>query len=413
VSLPSASRAQRAELCIGSVVLPGVDRENPYASRGSVIHAFLEALVRGTDHEEALAAVAAEHRPFAEAIPVDRLPVAGFAAEVALVYDPQADTGRELGRSIGRSYREHGWREHEEFAATVDVVGVDPNRGLVYVADWKTGFAEVPAPPDNLQLAIGAIAAARAYGCESAAVQLVMLREDGSAWRLPREPHVYDALDLDEIRDRLLRLRDRALRAQMDYRAGRLPDARAGGHCARCPAIASCPAAGGMVRRLVELVEGDGEPTVERVAAMLTPETAAAFLDRVRVVKRVLDVADEAVRAYAREHPIPLPDGRVWGPVPQTRETVDGAVVYHVVKGEAGEEAARQAVKWESSKTAIEGVARVLVAAKKQAGEKATIKGETKRMLDAVRDAGGVSETTYEVFKAHEPEALPAADDAA
>lgn len=404
IALPTASRLERADACPASVVLPQVDAETTAASIGIAIHSFLERVAE-VGRDAALELVPPNARRFAEAIPLDRLPVAGecFAAEVAFAYDPDTDRGRELGRSIGRSYVLAGLDPEREFGATVDVVGLGSD--LVYVADWKTGRGPVTSPPANLQLRAGALAAARAYGVGGALVQVVHLDDDGSVWLDPREPAALDAFDLDATRTQLEVLAVRIRTAADELAAGRLPNVRVGRHCAGCRAVAMCPAAGLAVRAIVVAASGAAPLTPDVVAEGLTPGTALDFLGRIDAVKHALDVAEEGLRIYARANPIDLGDGKVWGPRTLTRETVDASTVYDVIRREAGEEAARGAVEWKSSKTAIEDVARDLVARRKAAGEKrVSIKGETSRLVDEVRSRGGIRASTFERFDAYRPE---------
>jgi len=309
--LLTGSGLERVKVCPGSAILPGTETVSDYASRGRSIHSFLEAVNR-KGRDAALEEAPEEIRPLCEALDLRLMPTdpGRFASEVAFAYDPETGEAREIGRNLERRY---DVREGE-IAGTADVVAMLDADG-VYVADFKSGWSRKTAARDSWQLRFYALAAARAYGRSRAVVQVIRIFEDGETWT---DEAALDAFALDEFA-----MDVGALAAELDamralYADGVEPPLVEGDHCRWCPAFARCPAKTALVM---------APPSVE-----ITPEGAALAYQRIRLYKQALEKAEAILKDYARAHPIPLPDGTVYGPRYDSTRQINGAVAAGVLR---------------------------------------------------------------------------------
>lgn len=389
MTLPTASALERASLCIGSAVLPRAESTSADASRGTAIHAYLEALL--TSEEAGAAALEAmtdrQLRAVCGALVLDGLPLdpASYVAEVAFAYDVVTGKGRELGRGLARDYS--GIAE-TEIAGTADVVAL-VGRDSVLVGDYKTGFGHVTAAARNWQLRMLALAAARAYGRHRAVVEIIRPREDRPAWRDRAE---LDGFDLAEIAEELRGLVDQVVRARAAYATGQSPTLSLGEHCRYCHSIAFCPAQTGMLLQLASA----GSDMEDRFIRSLTPESAAVAHDRLTAVEKLVEKLREHLAWYAKENPFPTSDGRIYGPVLDRKESLDGAKLWHLLKERYGEETAWSAAKLSVTKTAL-----LEVAGKIAAKTKAKKTHINRELLAELASRGGVHAKTTEYVRAH------------
>lgn len=392
--LGSASGIGRAMACPASKALPQSPRENVHQHKGNAVHDFLAA-VPVVGREAALEQVPEEYRDRCAVIDLDSLPpmdTKSTAAEVAFVYDLATDTAQEVGRNIGRAYPELG---PTQIAGTADVVALTADGEGVIVWDWKSPHHHVASASENWQLRTLALMAARAYGRTRATVAIIKLREDGSSWWDPAE---FDEMDLDGFAATLERLRGQVVALRASVAAGKTPDVIAGAHCRYCPAFQACPGQTSLVRALASDPAGVGayiEPL------QLTPQTAAKAYARLRQVKTALRVVSEALEAYAQEHPIPLPDGSVYGPVETAKEEVDGAKAFEILTRLYGPDAAAKGCEYGASKASIERAMRVVQERERLAGRKATLKDLVGGTLEALRKTGGIAKKTSVSVKEH------------
>jgi hypothetical protein len=304
--LPSASKADTALTCIGSVVLPGIQEQSEFSEAGNVLHRYADT-ARKRGKAAALAEAPEEEREWLEALDLDALPP-GFESEVALGWDPDTDTGRRYELAEHRGYPDDGL-----FHGTADLVGIHmaidgverPSGAASYTAridkvivyDLKRFGAKVAAK-NSAQLALLALAAARVAGADEA--EVAMLQPGSRGWIVDR--HQLDALDLEEWADRF-----RRLKAQLEaHREGTVPALTAGGHCTYCPALRWCPAQSAIVRQ----VAGLELATIDEMIGSLTDTEAGELWERALLVEKLADAAKSALRARATQAPIPLPGGK-------------------------------------------------------------------------------------------------------
>lgn len=303
--LPSASKADTALICIGSVVLPGVQEEGDFSEAGNVLHRYADT-ARKRGKAAALAEAPEDEREWLEALDLDALPP-GFESEVALGWNPETDTAVRYELAEHRGYPDDGL-----FHGTADLVGihmaidgVERPVGTKYTAkidkvivyDLKRFGAKVAAR-NSAQLALLALAAARVAGADEA--EVAMLQPGSRGWIVDR--HQLDALDLEEWADRF-----RRLKASIEgHREGTIPALTVGGHCTYCPALRWCPAQSAVVRQ----VAGFDLTTIDEMVGALSDTEAGELWERANLVEKIADAAKASLRARATQAPIPLPGGK-------------------------------------------------------------------------------------------------------
>lgn len=387
--LPTASRLQLAATCAASAVLPVVDSAWATGEAGHDKHDALAGNLRDPSFKAPTSELAAWLERVMEA--AGELNIIGTRDEVAYAYDVTTGAARLLGERMGRNYHQRP----SEFAGSADYVRVEAGR--VVVVDLKTGMGETPHPSRNAQLRALAMMAARVHGVAAARVGLLLAPEG-------QEPRWQwadmDAFELEAVAVELRTLAERIEYARRDVEAGKTPRLTVGEHCAHCPARFGCPARVAMAQRLA----GEPEAVVLDLKAMLTPESAALALARWKAARKALDEVGAALHAYAKESPITVGDGRVWGPVETEREEIDADTAWPVLVARYGAEAARAAMTLDTSKAGVERMARVV--RELPGSGKPTIKSLMTEALDVLRKAGAVSvkvTTRYEERQAALP----------
>ncbi len=335
----TASRLALASKCPGSFAFPH-DSEAPEggpASKGTAIHAFLEALlVDGSFDPERVEDP--EARAVCEGLnPSDVVGVSGaalgdFHVEVALSYDPVSGEAHVLG---GDHHRDYSAAPAGFVCGTADVVALwdeggdgQERNGRILVTDWKTGSRAAVAPAnENLQLAFLALAARKALGREgdSVAAQLAFVDANGG---ISASRHEFTDEELASAEEKILGI----LRSVEESRAGKHPEAPrlvTGSHCRFCPAIARCPAIAGAAQALLD--EKDGE---------LTPSSSAAAWERLQAVEAAAKKARTALSSFVAsercEGSVVLPGGSSLRIVESRREKIDPTLAMPVLRGAFG-----------------------------------------------------------------------------
>lgn len=393
----SFSAMGRIAACSPSAVLPRSETSTEFAGRGHVVHGYLRN-VNAMGVDEALARVPEEHRDACEVIDLSALPLnpEAYAAEVAFAYDVDAGTAREIGRDLARGYA--GLISGREIPGTLDVVGLTED-AVIYL-DFKTGHSDLGPAKENWQLRIGALAAARAYGRSRALVGIIRINEEGEPYYQRAE---LTELDLDATEEEIRQVVARVERAQALIDAGEQPTTVEGAHCRYCPAFDFCPAKRSLAREIV----GAGGPVLP---AVLDDETAAIALQRLEAVESVVKRAWQVLEERARIRPIPLGDGKLFGPQALAREKLDAEKVIEVLDERFGAEIALALeVKQSTTKEALKAALRKHVA--KTPGAKITKVFDA--TMEAIREAGGAeTSVTFpcKVYVPKEQAQLPAGE---
>lgn len=347
----TASSLERAKLCPASSKLPRIRRISAASERGTVVHQYLsDCLTIGAD--AAIENVPEFYKDLCSAFDLDGLPCKpeSFASEVAFAWDPIFDTAREIGRDIDREY------PADEFCGTIDVIGVTADAVVVY--DYKGAYSHAEKASKNMQLRAYALMAARAYGKSRAIVGIIRVREDGM-------PAHYDLAELDAMD------LDAAAHEIREILADESTEPVIGPHCQYCECIQSCPA----MRATYSIVD----PMTE-----ITSANASAVLARLQAVEKTIDVVKDALKAYATTEPIRTIDGKLWGPVDEKRDSLDGEIARGVIANLHGADVAMKSMRVSTSKTSIKEALKTIA----PKGKLASMERET---IDAIRAAGGVT----------------------
>lgn len=386
--LPSASRLQLAMACPASQALGQVDTAWAAGEKGNEKHAALDAHCDskppGAAHAEWLAGFDGETIELLK----------GMRCEVTYAYDYPTGHARSLGDHLERAY---GSANATEYVGTVDYVGV-VDTGITIV-DLKTGMADVPHPSRNMQLRMLALAACRTHNAEKARVGILHAPEGRQPWM---EWATVDAFELQVIATQLRDLAQKIEWARNAADKNKLPWLTAGEHCTYCPARFTCPTRVAMARAMATAPDEYG---MSLKHSLDDDAIAGAALARWRAAKKILDEVGSALYARAKERPIPLADGRAWGPKAKETEEIDAEKAWTVLAKEYGPEAARVAMSLDTSKAGVERMVRHL---RTTAGLAGTLKELHTEALRKLRDAGCVTTKRSEKYEEFTP-ALPAA----
>jgi hypothetical protein len=368
------------------------DRPNQWRSFGLAVHDALEIIQQGWDPDLLAIAdkrdlTAAQRLTLPRA--VDALREAQVpptaATEVAWAIDLETGEGRELGRSIGRAYKEHGARDDVDFCGSADLAWMATNeahRGYVVVLDLKSGrdgLVEDHKP----QLMSNAAGLARAWGARGAILTVLHLFNG----EVKEDTQIVEDFELDAHVE--------ALRAR--HREIPTSEPNPGPWCREkyCNAIDACPATAHAAEALIP---------ADRLKAVLlgrsvklrgeieTEEEARARVALLPLVKEFADRYEEECRDWAREHGgVRLAYDSWWGEVPGEKRSIDATPeAMAVLVAELGPEHAAEAVRATVTQTSIR---QALVAAGVKPASSALA-----RVMQALERAGAVKVTASSTF---------------
>jgi hypothetical protein len=412
--LVTLSGLQRASICTASVVLPRYDSRSPAASLGSALHEVIERRITGEQMPPETIANTYELTGF------DR----GRFLSLCRSFDPKVPAGTlaevALGLfdddSVGEVKGGHGeYQVHADCgplvtAGTIDAMWSDPPLGFKYgtmrgthgdaprcpeggtlwIVDWKTGDEGNVAPPaTNWQLRGAAVLAAKWTGARRVIPALCFI--DGSSpdgrWDIGA---AIEGDELDSIAATMVEILNDIEHAADAYEKGIGPRATTGPHCEHCPARPGCPAHMVEVRALVTDYHHDG-------SAPLTKDEASRLAGLLPAARKVLKMAEDAVKTYAQTNgPIPLADGRIFGPQHAKRYTYATRISYEALAREIGDEAADAA--FSTSKGAIYDA---IGEAHEKAGIKRKKGAAVAKVLAEIAEKGGKTSRVIELWKAH------------
>lgn len=307
------------------------------------------------------------------------------STEAAFVYDAASDTGRPLPGVLNRAYPND--LGPFEIPMTLDLAAFFSGPRRATVIDHKL-FADQGAPKEHGQLMTQALAVARAYDLDEVTIAISYL---GTRWvRVDK----VDMFELAAHAERLQQLHIAVAEARKD------PRPRPGPHCRHCPSFFACPA---QAEKLALVARGDTSAKVERFIPFQSDEDASAAMALLADLEMLAKRLDAALHTRAKEKPIPLSDGLVWGPRQKLgNEQLIGSVVFDVAAQLYGHDKAARFVEMESSKRLIEEAIGPLV----PRGTKTRAK---ESLLALVRARRGAPRKTVTKFEAHDPKGILAA----
>ncbi len=382
--------------CAGSVVLPKFENDFSAGRAGTKKHEWLEALVSG---ETGLTEEVLEWTERFE--PKHLEPLYGLQGEVTWEWHPDTGNARHLGDHLHRSYENvtpgalHG---------TADYCG--PRDDVMHVYDLKTGQSETPHPRENAQLRFLALAACRATGMAQARIGILHAADGRETyWQFAD----IDALELEVIEMEMRKMIERITWMRGDLASGKQPRLVVGEHCKWCKARYQCPA---RITTAVNLVAPAEDFRAVLSKSLEDDEMATKVYSRWRAAMKTLAEVSEILHARAKENPIKLENGNLWGPVESTRETLDADKVWQVLVELHGNDVAMKALKSETSKAGIARALDLVYEERKLAGQKVTKKALNEEVLAVIRETPGA--VTVEQKKSYDEyaPALPAGEDA-
>lgn len=330
---PTASAIERAIECPSSCVLPQVHETTDDAARGTSIHAFVRNVLAGIDRTKALAAVEdPKWRATCGAIDFRKIgsDLSDMKAEASYAYDVGDRSVRLLGYNIGRRY---GGLRPMEIAGTNDAEGLRID-GIPTVIDVKTG-QPVTVCRENPQMMFHSLCRMAATGAQEIDARILYVREDG---HVRTDSHVFDVFELESFADELDVLLGQIGRARIALQSGTLT-VNSGDHCRYCPALQACPAYTALARSMVP----DLEAVQSRIAA-LSPADAGKAWALLEQVGTLYDTVKDALKVYAAQTPIVLPNGKIVREVSYEREDLNRSSALALLRAKGATDAEIQAL---------------------------------------------------------------------
>ncbi len=269
-NLPSASSMERYQLCPGSwrAEQGQPDETSEDAETGNRIHAALAGEVVTpplTDDEERVAKACGEQ-----------------------LWELLESTG-----CLRRVYTEERlWSLDGRWSGKPDVATMKENGLAALVVDYKTGRGDVTDATSNLQLRALAVLVSDEVWADEVTVAIVQPLAG------PVSTCTYDSAALDVARAEITGIIDAIQKPD----APRIPSAKA---CQYCKAKAICPEArnASVAMPMSNIPAGT---TPDAIAATLTSETLAEFLERAQFATKVIDACrDEARRRIQAGESVP------------------------------------------------------------------------------------------------------------
>lgn len=183
-------------------------------------------------------------------------------------------------------------------AGTADLIAAGPP---VTVVDWKLAGEDKGSPKESPQL-LG-----YALGVSAERVAFIYVEPSGPDGECKVVRSRMESVSQDDLHA--------FANSLYELIEGPHDQFTTGNHCARCPGATSCPA----LREQVSLA-------LEEHALVLNEDTAAKAWARLKAVKAACEIAEDAVKAFASSHPVPLPNGKVLGATQTSREEIVPAV---------------------------------------------------------------------------------------
>lgn len=369
--LPSASNWPRIMSCSpsGAPGLVSIKRDGARGKRGTAIHKFLEdsLLGHGTPACDLDEGEMAKLRGVDLRSMLPKMLGEGHGKpEVAVALHTKSPTSSKLLEG-SNGHRDYSGCDDESIPGTVDLIWETDDS--VIICDYKTSLNKTAAElldDHRWQLVILALGHLHATK-HNKAIKLAIIHID-ETFTFRKAIRDFDVFEQDSTYDEICA-------KASTLGAG---DHRPGSYCTYCPKYDTCPATTGL---LSALVQGDSA----------LPADWGQAVEKVRQLKILVAALDERLKDHARAvGGIPTANGKVYGPVEQTRTSIDP---YHkeirAILKEYGAEKAimlEQKVTQDSLREALSGD-----------------RGKVREVMGRLREAGVLVEKTFEVMKEYKP----------
>lgn len=433
----SGSALPRVEVCPGSAVLPHVGSESVAADAGSAGHEHVrdrselgvDDAVSKIDQRAAEWGLDETETGFLRSrmMKWEWSPPVGSICEVRLALwpdwtvtrvpeDQRFVEGALLTGAFDVAWCEKGGQPARFVAddAPIDereqVIGKRASAGLrvpegaiLWVLDVKTGQDRYVATIEtNFQVHLYAWMAAVYFRAARVMPAICFPGPGEGDWDVPARP--WGARELAATEARLRALWTVLEQQQARLGAGEPLSLTEGPHCDYCPAQSRCPAK----TALLKSVLSDGG-TVPFGDAPLTLEQAAKLAGMMGFFDVAKKRARRMLEVYVGEHgPIPLGDGRVFGPEPTEVTEILAEPARAVLAAELGE-FADQAIGVDITGASIERAVKAKLASE---GKDRGVAPARARIFAKLGEAGALSKKTRPEWKVHRPKAaLPPVED--
>lgn len=317
-----------------------------------------------------------------------------WRVEEPFAFNPR--TGELRTRPEGHPKDDLAWAPFSFVIIVLDAWTIDEH-GMIRVVDWKTGdqrHLDVPGTAGQMQLS-GLVASkyARLQGWHFEGVSLEYVKVNET--RQWVETSLVTRAELLAFESELIELLDGA---DAD------PQPRQGWWCTSlfCPYLGRCPATAGALDAVAAWPEAQPFKFVLKADEFESPEHIRWQYLQLKAAEKRLEEVTAALKERAREEPVELGDGRVYGERTVTKEKVlaDMPGVLDALRAHFGERASECIeTKVTCTKTAIEDVAGEVAKEKKAAGEKATKAGLKRAVLADLHQLGAVKVTEYKEMR--------------
>lgn len=229
-------------------------------------------------------------------------------AEVAIAWDPFAETARSLGDDGMSREARIAALNPGEMGMSMDMLVL--SEGYAEITDWKTGQqTDLPHAQDNKQLAVYAAAVAKLFSVDRVVVRIAHITLDGVFCT----EHTYESWDLAiEIPTMVRGILAAAPTAQP----------KPGSHCRWCVALgAGCPGPG---QAIAALVPSESNSVVVQAGALpITAANAANVYDALKSMRELLDEVETGLHKFVDlAGPLTLNNGKRLVLAKETRESI-------------------------------------------------------------------------------------------
>lgn len=197
-----------------------------------------------------------------------------------------------------------------------------------------------------------------------------------------------DRAEMEQWREKLSAALEVVIEHRKRVESGQVVDVTIGEHCKGCPAFRACPANLMLVREMAA-----ANSDIAKEIGQLSPEDAGRVWASLKQVKRLIEEIEDALKLYADQQPIPLPDGVKELVRTESRvELIRGKDAISVLQEQLGD-AVFDIVDVSVKKKQLQ---RVL---KERLADNAAVKETMQRLLRTLREAGAVEERRSVIYR--------------